>query len=247
MDFKQKVVVITGAASPIGKAIIQQFVAGGAQLVLADVDAAALEKTVAELAPESIAVAGDLSDRTVVDRLMAAAEERFGRVDVLVNNAGGGVIAPFLEQTLDTMKATIDRNLWTCVHCCHAVLPLMIKNNYGRIVSVGADSVRNGLWDHAMYNAAKGGVHALATGLAREFADYDITFNTVAPCMVRTPIVDAAIAANNPLVDKFLSVIPKGRSAETNEVASMVAYLAQPEAGFVTGQVISVNGGSAML
>ncbi|MBR9909264.1 MAG: SDR family oxidoreductase [Gammaproteobacteria bacterium] len=247
MDFNQKVVVITGAASPIGKAIINRFVAGGAQLVLADVDADALEKTLAELAPEAIAIAGDLSDRSVVDQLMAAAEARFGRIDVLVNNAGGGVIAPFLEQTLETMKATIDRNLWTCVHCCHAVLPLMIKNNYGRIVSVGADSVRNGLWDHAMYNAAKGGVHALATGLAREFAEYDITFNTVAPCMVRTPIVDAAMADNNPLVDKFLSVIPKGRSAETEEVASMVVYLAQPEAGFVTGQVISVNGGSTML
>lgn len=247
MNFSDKVVMITGAASPIGQALIRVFSRGGAKLVLADVNAEALQKVVTEQAPNAQAISGDLSDRSVVDELVAKATQRFKRIDVLVNNAGGGVIAPFLEHTLETMKATIDRNLWTCVHCCHAVLPLMVANNYGRIVNVGADSVRNGLWDHAMYNAAKGGVHALATGLAREFADYDITFNTVAPCMVRTPIVDAAMAAKNPLVDKFLSVIPKGRSAETHEVASMVAYLALPEAGFVTGQVISVNGGSSML
>ncbi len=247
MNFSEKVVMITGAASPIGQAMINIFSAGGAKLVLADVNADALRQVVAKQALDALTISGDLSDRSVVEELVAKAKHRFNRIDVLVNNAGGGVIAPFLEQTQETMKATIDRNLWTCVQCCHAVLPLMIANDYGRIVNVGADSVRNGLWDHAMYNAAKGGVHALATGLAREFADYDITFNTVAPCMVRTPIVDAAMAAKNPLVEKYLSVIPKGRSAETSEVASMVAYLALAEAGVITGQVISVNGGSSML
>jgi 2,3-dihydroxy-2,3-dihydro-p-cumate dehydrogenase len=99
---------------------------------------------------------------------------RLGRIDILVNNAGGGIIKPFLEHTPDTLKQTVDRNLWTAIWCCHTVLPRMVRHNYGRIINIGADSVRNGLFDHAAYNAAKGGVHAMTTGLAREFASYDI-------------------------------------------------------------------------
>jgi 2,3-dihydroxy-2,3-dihydro-p-cumate dehydrogenase len=107
--------------------------------------------------------------------------------------------------------------------------------------------VRNGLPEHAAYNAAKGGMHGLTTGLAREFAQRNITVNTVAPCMVATPIVAALMAENDPWVMQFNEVIPMGRPGTMAEVASMVAYIASDEASFVTGQVISVNGGSTML
>jgi 2,3-dihydroxy-2,3-dihydro-p-cumate dehydrogenase len=241
------VVVITGAASPIGQAIARRFAARGARLVLGDLAAEQLAKFAQELGDEAVPLSGDLSKEAVAAELIAQAKRKFGRVDVLVNNAGGGIIREFLKHTPETLRETIDRNLWTCLWCSREALPHMIEQNYGRIVNIGADSVRNGLWQHAAYNAAKGGMHGLTTGLAREFARYDITVNTVAPCMVNTPMVKAAATSGNPLIRRFTDVIPKGRPAETDEVASMVEYLASDEARFVTGQVISVNGGSTML
>lgn len=245
--FKGRVAVVTGAGSPIGKAVVRELAAGGATLVLADIVEDDLRKVAVLAGPHAVTCLGDLSREQAARELIDAALKAFGRIDILVNNAGGGVIKPFLDHTPDTMRATIDRNLWTAVWCSWLALPAMVAQNYGRIVNIGADSVRNGLYDHAMYNAAKGGVHAIATGLAREFAGHDITVNVVAPCMVETPLVTQARNAGHPMIPMMEAVIPKGRPADVSEVASMVAYLAQPEAGFVTGQVISVNGGSTML
>ncbi|RYY25336.1 MAG: SDR family oxidoreductase [Sphingomonadales bacterium] len=247
MDFVDKVALVTGAASPIGKAICDRLIKGGAKLAIADVDAEALRAYGAVSAPDALQFCGDLSEEAVASDLVAQTRSTFGRIDILVNNAGGGVVIPTSEHTAETIKRTIDRNLWTTLWCTVPTLPIMVEQNYGRIINIGADSVRNGLWMHAIYNAAKGGVHALVTGLAREYAEYDITANVVAPCMVETPLVALERSKGNPWVQRMESVIPKGRSAQPDEIASMVAYLASDEARFVTGQVISVNGGSTML
>jgi 2,3-dihydroxy-2,3-dihydro-p-cumate dehydrogenase len=244
---KGKSAIVTGALSGIGRAIVSRLHAEGMRLMIADLESTPLEALALEVGDGAVWHAGDLSDEATVRDMVAKTIEAFGGIDVLVNNAGGGVIRPFLEHDAASLHATLNRNLWTTLWCCHAALPHMLKQAYGRIINIGADSVRNGLWDHAGYNAAKGGVHGLTTGLAREFATSGITFNTVAPCMVATPPVKKAMAAGLPIIRKFTDVIPMGRPGEVEEVASMVAYLATPEASFVTGQVISVNGGSTML
>jgi 2,3-dihydroxy-2,3-dihydro-p-cumate dehydrogenase len=248
---RNNVSVVTGAAKGIGLAIAERLAKDGAKLVLADLDEAGLKEASARLVSQfDVEVAsqtGDLCDQNVAERTIKLASERFGRLDILVNNAGGGIIRPFAEHTPETLKTTIDRNLWTVLWCSWYAVPTMRKQGYGRIINLGADSVRNGLWDHAAYNAAKGGVHGLTTGMAREFARDGITVNTVAPCAVNTPQMVAITKSNPALAAKFVSVIPMGRPAEMEEVASMISYLASAEASFVTGQIISVNGGSTML
>ena len=246
MRFDGKTALVTGGASPIGQAVARRLALGGANLALADINSEALEAVGAAISPDALLSVGDLSDEAVANDFVQSAIERFGKVDILVNNAGGGVIEWTPDHTATTIRETIDRNLWTTIWTTRAALPSMVENDYGRIVNIGADSVRNGLFMHAIYNAAKGGVHAIASGLAREYARYDITVNVVAPCMVLTPQVIAAKKAGLPIVAEMEAVIPKGRSADPDEVASMVSYLCLDEARFVTGQVISVNGGSTM-
>lgn len=247
--FAGQLALVTGACSDIGRGICLQLAERGARLLLADLDAAKLTELEDELVGLGVTVqtqAGDLSSQAEVEALMSRAAA-MGGVDILVNNAGGGIIKPFLQHTPETLKATVDRNLWTALWCCWYALAQMQKKRYGRVINIGADSVRNGLAAHAAYNAAKGGVHGLTTGLAREFAPDNITVNTVAPCAVQTAILDEFLEKDPATAEKFLSVIPVGRAAKVSEVASMVVYLASEEAAFVTGQVISVNGGSTML
>jgi 2,3-dihydroxy-2,3-dihydro-p-cumate dehydrogenase len=247
--------IVTGGATGIGLAISRRLLADGAAVLVA-------ARTKDELKPALDALreagttpkgfVGDLVLPGTADQMLAAAVEAFGGVDILVNNAGGGVIRPTLEHTEETLRATIDNNLWTTLWSTLAVLPHMVVRGGGRIVNIGAESVRNGLMSHAIYNAAKGGVHALATGLAREFAPAGITVNVVAPSYTLTPELKALIEAGTlpahlqPVVDNAVALTPMGRPAEIDEVAAAVAFLVRPDAGFVTGQVLSVNGGSSM-
>jgi len=248
---KNNVAVVTGAARGIGLAIAERLARDGAKLVIADMDEAELDKATKhlgkEFGAEVVSHAGDLSSESIAKGTIELAVHHFGRLDVLVNNAGGGIIKAFAEHTPETLRTTIDRNLWTVLWCCWHAVPKMRANSYGRIINLGADSVRNGLWYHSAYNAAKGGVDGSTKGVAREFARDGFTVNTVAPCAVNTPQMAAITKSNPALAAKFVSVIPMGRPAEMEEVASMVSYLASAEASFVTGQVISVNGGSTML
>lgn len=247
--------IVTGGATGIGLGISRRLLADGAQVVIASLTETEAKQAVEQLRAAGhapAAFAGNLARPGQADRLLQAAVGAFGGADILVNNAGGGVIRPTLDHTEETLQATIDNNLWTTIRCTLAVLPHMAARGYGRIINIGAESVRNGLADHAIYNAAKGGVHALASGLAREFAGAGITVNTVAPSYVQTPEIAAALSDGTVpdrlcyVLDQAVGLIPLGRPATVDDVAAAVAYLAREDTGFVTGQVVSVNGGSSM-
>lgn len=254
---RERVAVVTGGATGIGLAISRRLLVDGAALMVAARDRQELDSGLHALGASEAGgrvrgFTGDLAAPEVAGELVDGVIDAFGRLDILVNNAGGGVIRPTLEHTERSLRATIDNNLWTTIRCCLAVLPTMRAQGGGRIVNIGAESVRNGLINHAIYNAAKGGVHGLTTGLAREFAPEGITVNTVAPSYVRTPEVSAAIEADTlspgilRTLEQAVELIPMGRPGEVDDVAAVVAFLARADVGFVTGQVIGVNGGSSM-
>lgn len=245
-----RVAIVTGSSQGIGKAIAIGLAQEGAKVLVAGTNSERTKAVADEVAQltgqESDYFIGDLSKDENVINMVEKVINKWDKIDILVNNAGGGVILPFLEQTPETLKTTIDRNLWTCVWSCYRVLPYMVKQNYGRIINIGADSVRNGLWDHAAYNAAKGGVHAIVSGLGREFSKNNITANTIAPPAVEGKLLDDIRERDTKLVDRYINIIPKGRGAYPEEVADAVVFLASDKATFITGQVISVNGGSTM-
>jgi 2,3-dihydroxy-2,3-dihydro-p-cumate dehydrogenase len=257
--YTDRVAIVTGAGSGIGKAIAMRLGEEGAELVLADINADALEAVADQLrqgnAASVMTVLGDLTQRSGAAELIERTIQEHGRVDVLVNCAGGGVILPTFDHTEETLRATIDRNLWTTIYATLEVLPHMSERSYGRIVNIGAESVRNGLYRHAVYNAAKGGVHAFGTGLAREFAEVGITVNTIAPAWIVTPEAAEKLASAPTEVKEDMAVfgtqmrnlIPMDRPGTVEEVSAAVAFVASEEASYVTGQVISVNGGSSML
>jgi 2,3-dihydroxy-2,3-dihydro-p-cumate dehydrogenase len=254
-----RVAIVTGTNTGVGVEIARMLAEHGANLVVADIVGDNLpghvEKWQADYSIKATHYVADLSREAGARGLIACAMEKFGRIDILVNNAGGGLLRPFLSHTVETLEETLRRNLWTVLLCTHAALPHMVAAKYGRIINLGAESVRNGMYSHAGYNAAKGGVNGLTTGLAREFAKEGITVNTIAPCGILTPEVRNMLDPNSPVyakhliqnINELVGSIPMGRFAEMDEVASAINYLASEEARFVTGQVISVNGGSSML
>ncbi|MCQ4079220.1 SDR family oxidoreductase [Streptomyces sp. RB6PN25] len=248
--------IVTGGATGIGLAISRRLLSEDARVVVAALAQDDLKAAFEELSGvgrhRPAGFVGDLAAPGTASELLRTACTEFGQVDILVNNAGGGVIRPTLEHTEESLRATIDNNLWTTLRCILAVLPHMVERRYGRIVNIGAESVRNGLTDHAIYNAAKGGVHGMTSGLAREFAESGITVNTVAPSYVETPELRHAQSSGALpqrlacVIERAVELIPMGRPGGVDDIAGAVAYLASQEAAFVTGQVISINGGSSM-
>ena len=239
-DLEGRIAVVTGAARGIGLAVAERLTASGASVAVWDVDGRAAEKAAASLA-NAHPVAVDVSDADSVAKAVKATLGRFGRVDCLVNNAGiAGPTGPLWDYPIDTWRQILEIDLTGVFLCCRAVVPVMLKNDYGRIVNVASVAGKEGNPNAAAYSAAKAGVIALTKSLGKELATTGIRVNAVTPATVQTELLKQFDQSQ---VDYMLSKIPMGRLGLPEENAALIAWLCSPDCSFSTGAVFDTSGG----
>lgn len=245
----QRVAFITGAGRGIGREIARKLSSNSMKVVVSDVNLANAEETVSiirEAGGEAVAVYCDVTKLESVEEAVASVVQQYGRLDVLVNNAGWDKIEPFLKSKPETWKTIMDINLMGQIHTCKTILPLMIENGSGKVINIASDSGRVGSSGEAVYSAAKGGVIAFTKTLAREMARYKLNINCIAPGPADTPLFEEIGSYNEGIAAALERAIPFRRLAAPSDIAAAVAFFASEEANYITGQTLSVNGGLTM-
>ncbi|HXE70093.1 MAG TPA: SDR family NAD(P)-dependent oxidoreductase [Hyphomicrobiaceae bacterium] len=243
IDLKGRTAVVTGGAQGFGKAITDRFLKSGAGIAIWDRDAALAQNTAKALGGDVEAIGCDVADPASVAAALDATVRRFGRIDILVNNAGiAGANAKTWETDVEEWRKVMRVNLDGPFICSRAIVPGMIAQNYGRIVTIASIAGKEGNPNAAHYSASKAGVIALTKSLGKELAGYDIAVNCVTPAAAKTAIFDQITQQH---IDFMLSKIPRNRFVLVEEVASMVAWMASEENSFTTGAVFDISGGRA--
>jgi len=241
-----RVVLVTGAARGIGAGIARAAAGAGAAVALGDVAEATVRETAAALGGRALGLRMDVSDARSVRGAVDETEARLGPVDVLVNNAGIDVVAPFIETGEETWERLWAVNLKGTLLATRAVLDGMLARERGRIVNLGSDAGRVGSSAEAVYSATKGGVIAFTKALAREVARHGITVNCVCPGPTDTALFEQVRAYDEKLHASLARAIPLRRLGRPEDVAAAVVFLAGDEAAYITGQTLSVSGGLTM-
>ena len=240
INLKNKVAVVTGGAQGFGLAIAKRFLVSGAQVVIWDID----EKIL--LSVEEKNITKIIVDVTSFQKIEEATKETlslFGRIDILVNNAGiAGPSYTTWEYPIEEWQKVIDIDLSGVFYCCKSIVPVMKKNNYGRIINIASIAGKEGNPNAMPYSAAKAGVIALTKSLGKELANNNIAVNCITPAAAKTRIFDQISQEH---IDYMLSKIPRNRFVKVDELASMVAWMASEENSFTTGAVFDLSGGRA--
>ncbi|RVU37806.1 SDR family oxidoreductase [Hwanghaeella grinnelliae] len=245
IDLDGKLAVITGGAQGIGYAIAERFIASGASVTLWDRDETLMDASVSKLSANGKAF-GCAVDVTTPDAVMDAVtqtRDSMGGIDILVCNAGiAGPAVPVLDYPVDEWNKVINLDLNAVFYCCKAVAPLMVEQNYGRIVNIASIAGKEGNPNASGYSAAKAGVIGFTKSLGKELAKHDIAVNCITPAAARTAIFDQITQQH---IDFMLSKIPRERFVLVEEIAAMAAWLSSAENSFTTAGVFDISGGRA--
>ena len=250
MRLQDRVAMVTGAGSGIGRAIALALAREGARVAVVDINEAGARETVATLEKEGgqgHAYRADITRKTEIEATVADLVKRWGTVHILVNNAGWDKAEPFIQSTEETWDKVLAINLKGPIICTRAVLDEMMKNGYGKIVSIASDAGRVGSSGEAVYSAAKGGIIAFTKTIAREMARHRINLNCICPGPTDTPLLATVTAENPKLAESLKRAIPFRRLGLPEDIAPVVVFLASDDAGFITGQALSVSGGLTMV
>jgi 2-hydroxycyclohexanecarboxyl-CoA dehydrogenase len=243
---RSRTAVVTGGGSGIGLAIGERLAVDGAAVAVWDLDGEAARAVAGKIEAaggSSVGQTVDVSDRQAVDAAVADLNSRLGRPTILVNNAGLSGFDPFLEITVETWTRILEVNLTGTFHCCQAVVAGMIDEGWGRIVNISSSSVHSGTPRMTHYVASKAGVVGFTKALALELAPKGITVNTIPPGFIDTPMLRAADHDGLLSIERSLATTPVGRIGRPEDIAAACAFLVSDEAGYVTGQMLGVNGG----
>lgn len=247
-----KSAIITGGGRGIGAAIAKRFGAEGVKVAIYDIDgetAAAIAAEIKDAGGDAQATQVDLTDYQAVTAAVASTHSAQG-LDIVVNNAGWDQFIPFVDTTPEFWDKVIDINYRAPLNMLHTTIPLLIANGGGRVVNISSDAGRGGSSGEAVYSGCKAGLMALAKSLAREHSRHNITFNVVCPGPTETPLFSGFMEeVSNPdkLREAFRRSVPMGRLGEPDDLPGAVAFFASDDAGYITGQVISVSGGLTMI